>query len=117
MKSGNLNFLEPSGPLQDCNGTALPLRLVGFIINQFVTMHGHANVNGVSQHSLGMGCRHLKHGCILYVVIRLYSLLGAFQSTVRILLPICPSVCLLSASLSAWNSLAPNGRIFVGFDI
>jgi len=25
MKSGNLNFLEPSGPLQVCNGTALPL--------------------------------------------------------------------------------------------
>ena len=24
-KSGNLNFLEPSGPLQACNGTALPL--------------------------------------------------------------------------------------------
>ena len=23
MKSGNLNFLEPSGPLQACNGTAL----------------------------------------------------------------------------------------------
>ena len=27
MKSGNLNFLEPSGPLQACNGTALPLLL------------------------------------------------------------------------------------------
>jgi hypothetical protein len=26
MKSGNLNFLEPSGPLQACNGTALPLK-------------------------------------------------------------------------------------------
>ena len=26
-KSGNLNFLEPSGPLQACNGTALPLPL------------------------------------------------------------------------------------------
>jgi len=26
MKSGNLNFLEPSGPLQACNGTALRLR-------------------------------------------------------------------------------------------
>jgi len=26
MKSGNLNFLEPSGPIQACNGTALPLR-------------------------------------------------------------------------------------------
>jgi len=25
MKSGNLNFLEPSGPLQTCNGTALLL--------------------------------------------------------------------------------------------
>ena len=24
MKSGNLNFLEPSGPLQACNGTAWP---------------------------------------------------------------------------------------------
>jgi len=23
-KSGNLNFLEPSGPTQPCNGTALP---------------------------------------------------------------------------------------------
>jgi len=27
MKSENLNFLEPSGPLQVCNGTALPLPL------------------------------------------------------------------------------------------
>jgi len=27
MKSGNLNFPEPSGPLQACNGTALPLLL------------------------------------------------------------------------------------------
>jgi hypothetical protein len=28
MKSGNLNILEPSGPLQACNGTALPLPLI-----------------------------------------------------------------------------------------
>jgi hypothetical protein len=27
MKSGNLNFLEPSGPLQACNGAAIPLPL------------------------------------------------------------------------------------------
>ena len=26
-KSGNLNVLEPSGPLRACNGTALPLPL------------------------------------------------------------------------------------------
>jgi hypothetical protein len=31
MKSGNLNFLEPSGPLQTCNGTALPLHLTSRI--------------------------------------------------------------------------------------
>ena len=28
MKSGNLNFLEPSGPLQACNGTALPFTIL-----------------------------------------------------------------------------------------
>ena len=28
MKSGNLNFLEPSGPLQACNDTAVPLPLI-----------------------------------------------------------------------------------------
>jgi len=27
-KSGSLNFLEPSAPLQACNGTALPLPLL-----------------------------------------------------------------------------------------
>jgi len=27
MKSGNLKFLEPSGPVQACNGTVLPLPL------------------------------------------------------------------------------------------
>ena len=26
LKSGNLNLLEPSGPVQACNGTALPLQ-------------------------------------------------------------------------------------------
>jgi len=27
LKSGSLNFLEPSGPVQACNGIALPLHL------------------------------------------------------------------------------------------
>jgi len=30
MKSGNLNFLEDSEPLQDCNGTDLPFLLLRF---------------------------------------------------------------------------------------
>ena len=29
MKSGDLNFLEPSGPLQACNETALPTNEMG----------------------------------------------------------------------------------------
>jgi len=33
MQSGNLNFLEPSGPLQAGNGTAIPLlHLIGVSI-------------------------------------------------------------------------------------
>jgi len=32
-KSGNLNFLGPSGPLQACNGTALPLPLQRYLTN------------------------------------------------------------------------------------
>jgi len=31
LKSGNLNFLEASGPLKACNGTALPLPIRGGI--------------------------------------------------------------------------------------
>jgi len=29
MKAGNLNFLEPSGPVQACNGTDLPFDYYG----------------------------------------------------------------------------------------
>jgi hypothetical protein len=31
MKSGNLNFLEHSGPLQACNGTALAVYIMEFV--------------------------------------------------------------------------------------
>ena len=30
-KSENLNFMEPSGPLQACNGTAIKLQLINVI--------------------------------------------------------------------------------------
>jgi hypothetical protein len=32
MESGNLDFLEPSGPLQACNGAALPF----YLLRQFM---------------------------------------------------------------------------------
>ena len=41
MKSVNLNFLEPSGPLQACNGSALPLPFYKIQMNaavQFVAL-------------------------------------------------------------------------------
>jgi len=36
MKSGNLNSLEPSGPLQACNGTDLPLLYLYSLSYKFV---------------------------------------------------------------------------------
>jgi len=32
-KSGNLNFLEPSGPVQACKGTALPDMALSHVVN------------------------------------------------------------------------------------
>jgi len=45
MKSGNLNFLEPSGPLQVCNGTALPLPfyLYGFKLKVVINIKSCRN--------------------------------------------------------------------------
>ena len=40
-KSGNLNFLEPSGPVQACNGTALPLPLHRELGKSFNTVENH----------------------------------------------------------------------------
>jgi len=40
MKSGNLNFLEPSGPLKACNGTALL-----FFNTQKIQLHKYLNWN------------------------------------------------------------------------
>jgi hypothetical protein len=51
MKSGNLNFLELSGPLQACNGTALPFYLCGR--NSKMAWH--------CLHLKFMGAIHFKH--------------------------------------------------------
>jgi hypothetical protein len=32
MKSESLNLLEPSGPVQACNGIALPLPLLDYVV-------------------------------------------------------------------------------------
>ena len=55
MESGNLNFLEPSGPLQACNGTALPFFLIWIrkfswfsttnFINENIHWHGTGRIS------------------------------------------------------------------------
>ena len=40
MQSGNLKFLEPSWPLQACNGTDLPLHLLAWMLKAF-GIHKH----------------------------------------------------------------------------
>ena len=47
MKSGNINFLEPSGPLQACNGTALTFTFLTSILMQFTHFHVHIHVEDV----------------------------------------------------------------------
>jgi len=39
MKYGNLNFLEISGPLQACNGTALPLLFTFYFIVNIMSLY------------------------------------------------------------------------------
>jgi hypothetical protein len=44
MISGKLNFLEPSGPLQACNGTALPLKQLAYNSVTFLLTHVHFKI-------------------------------------------------------------------------
>ena len=54
-KSWNLNFLEPSGPVQACNGTALPLRL--YIIRMTTDEKGMGGVRSThGVHACAQSC-------------------------------------------------------------
>ena len=55
-KSGNLDFLEPSGPVQACNGTALPLHFIIFEIKnlyQFLFQFRRQEEEGFSGSAVG----------------------------------------------------------------
>jgi hypothetical protein len=76
MKSGNLNFLEPSGPLQACKGTFSPLRLPENISGAFMMWywcHNYFRILCIHQVAI-IDCRKLKievgvaYTCILYVL-------------------------------------------------
>ena len=42
LESGNLNLLEPSGPVQACNGIALPLYSMG--VNLYINLATPINI-------------------------------------------------------------------------
>jgi len=56
MKSGNLNFVEPSGPLRACNGTALPLLAPIYFDDAFILCFLNYWDNKCSLGLLPMGC-------------------------------------------------------------
>ena len=49
MKSGNLNFLEPSGPLQVCNRTAVPFYLYIVSLEQLKLYNTNFNFIGYQE--------------------------------------------------------------------
>ena len=68
MKSGNLNFQEPSGPLQACKGTALPLhsfRIRASIIQ--VTLKCNIVVRVACHASFVKPCYKLTHYWLTYL--------------------------------------------------
>ena len=52
-KSGTLNFLEPSGPVQACNSTALPLHsnFLWYLVSLIMASHIRAE-NKLQQYSI-----------------------------------------------------------------
>jgi len=83
MKSGNRNFLEPSGPLQTCNGTALPFS-DGAVACQIVfSKHWVENVNKLTPNlTPGTTVLHVKR-----TVRQLVKTFPAFYGTRWLIIP------------------------------
>ena len=67
MKSGNLNFLEPSGPLKACNGTVLPLPLllvIAFLFGLTVSQQFIFSVHKSSTDSVYKNKKKKKNVCL-----------------------------------------------------
>jgi hypothetical protein len=56
MKSGDLNFLQSSGPLQACNGTSLPLPFTLHVSND--------NLKSSTRFQTDNGGCHITHGSV-----------------------------------------------------
>ena len=58
-KSGNLNFLEPSGPLQACNGTALPSNV--FMLTVYCKVEYHDAYVFIADYAVSQFVESLRH--------------------------------------------------------
>jgi len=91
MKSGNLNFLEPSGSLQACNGTDLPF--IGFFISKF-SQFFYISLLIIVQIFVFSYCLLLlltnitvKHSLLFYALISLIAVISKRKRTNIILKP------------------------------
>ena len=50
LKSGNRNFLEPSGPLQDCNGTALRRNITAVTTARHLSLSWASSIQSITPH-------------------------------------------------------------------
>jgi len=56
-KSGNINFLEPSGPVHACNGTALPLIFTHTVEHNYISP---SSTVGIQLHVSALYVGHLQ---------------------------------------------------------
>ena len=59
MKSGSLNFLEPSGPVQACNGTDLPLPYMFQLLNSHLQACSLQVTSQDTVYTLGSQCLYI----------------------------------------------------------
>jgi len=82
MKSGSLNFLEPSGSLQACNGTGLP-----YFVMLNLVLWQHVSFLCVSCTLFRMSLVMLVHQMLCSVSVTLHSIHRMTHSKVQYMLP------------------------------
>jgi len=64
LKFGNLNLLEPSGPVQACNGIALPFMSICLFIILFVRLDEQRSLQKKGGHTRLTACQHFGRCCL-----------------------------------------------------
>ena len=131
LKSGSLNLLEPSGPVQACNGTALPNGIQGlssklklnnlFLIVRYAANPHPARTSAKEVHARENKCEHI---FFRTQEIRFYVVWRTPCDSVRKMVKAkdgspfayCVTSLVMRVRKIA-NDSVPTGRIFVKFDI